>query len=284
MKKDLVVAAIQLTSGPLLQRNLATSRMLIESAVEQGAEVVLLPENFSYFGPPEGKASQIDVIDEDTRRFLHDCARGCNITLIAGGVPSRTAQGRIVNVALVYDSSGLLINSYEKMHVFDAVIAGRSYEESKTTQPGEVLPQSFSLPNGMKAAVAVCYDLRFPELFRCKTTFGCEVYFLGAAFTPTTGAAHWEILLRTRAVENTAYVVAAAQVGQHFSGRVSYGDTIVVNPWGEVVDRLANGEGTVVAEVSARKVLQIRSALPVLDHCRIEPYRSFSKNLVRDAD
>lgn len=276
MKKDLLVAAVQLTSSPVLQRNLDTSRTLIESAVEQGAQVVLLPENFSYFGPPEEKVLHIDLINEDTRRFLHDCARECGVMLIAGGVPSRTVQGKIANVALVYDSSGSIVTSYEKMHVFDAVIAGRSYEESKTTQPGEDSPRSFSLPNGMKAAVAVCYDLRFPELFRGEATFGCDVFFLGAAFTPTTGAAHWEILLRARAIENAAYVVAAAQVGQHFSGRVSYGDTVIVNPWGEVVERLANGEGSVLAELSAQKILQVRSALPVLEHCRIEPYRSLS--------
>lgn len=276
MRKDLLVAAVQLTSSPVLQRNLDTSRTLIESAVEQGAQVVLLPENFSFFGPPEMKVSQIDLIDEDTRRFLHDCACECGVMLIAGGVPGRTPQGRIANVALVYNSTGLLVASYEKMHVFDAVIAGKCYEESKTTQPGEVPPQSFALPNGMKAAVAICYDLRFPELFRSETTFGCDVFFVGAAFTPTTGAAHWEILLRARAIENAAYVVAAAQVGQHFSGRVSYGDTLIINPWGEVVERLANGEGTVLAELSPQKVLQVRSALPVLEHCRIEPYRSFS--------
>lgn len=266
------VAAVQMASGPNVTANLYEAERLITKAAEADARLVVLPENFAIMGMQE--TDKVAVREPEGRgpiqAFLAEQARRHGVWLVGGTIPlEASVPGKVRAACLVYDSSGERVARYDKMHLFDVRIteSAESYTESRTIEPGERLAV-IETPFG-RLGLAVCYDLRFPELFRGLFARGMEILALPAAFTAITGRAHWEVLVRARAIENFCYVVASAQGGYHFNGRETHGDSMIVEPWGGVLDRLPRGSGVVLGEVNLERVRDIRRNFPVAEHRRL---------------
>jgi len=264
-----VFAAVQMTSGPDVAANLATVGPLIDQAAARGAAVVLLPENFNFIGRRDiDKRDVAEVLgDGPTQAFLAAAAQRHGITIIGGTQPLRSdaADGRVTNSTLVYDPSGTCVARYDKIHLFDVDVPGKpgeTYRESSHVAPGSAVV-TVDTPLG-RVGLSVCYDMRFPELYRRLVSAGAEILVMPAAFTVPTGRAHWETLLRARAIENLSYVFAAAQSGVHPNGRETYGDTIAIDPWGRVLKRLPRGNGVVTAAVDLAELRRIRAEFPAL--------------------
>ena len=274
MSSSETVAAIQMVSGADVEANLRTARGLLSECAAAGVSVAVLPENFAFMGRHD--AERLAVAEEPgdgpVQAFLSRHSRELGLCVVGGTVPLRVAgeERRVASACLVYDGLGGLAARYDKIHLFDVTIPGRSqerYRESDSTLPGERLVVLGS-PAG-RLGLAVCYDVRFPELFRgLVAEGGAEIVALPAAFTAPTGRAHWEVLVRARAIENQCYVVAAAQGGRHDNGRETWGDSIIVDPWGRILDRLARGLGIVTAEIELHTQRDVRREFPVLDHRR----------------
>jgi len=262
------IAAAQMVSGPDVEPNLAAADRLIEGAAAAGARLVALPENFYIIGRHE--ADKVKVREQDgsgvIQDFLSAAAKTHSIWVLAGTVPIATADPRRIRSAcLLYDDAGRRVARYDKMHVFRYESGAESYDEARTVEPGDA-PVAVASPFG-RLALSVCYDVRFPEFYRRLAPF--DLMFVPSAFTVPTGAAHWETLMRARAIENLAYVVAPAQGGRHASGRVTYGHTMIVDPWGEVLGERAEGEGLVLAEIDPARIKKLRDELPALSNRRI---------------
>jgi nitrilase len=264
-----IFAAVQMTSGPDVAANLATAAPLIAKAAEQGAAVVLLPENFNFIGQRDiDKREVAEAIGQGpTQDFLAAAAERHRVTLIAGTMPVRgdASDGRVTNSTLVYDRNGQRVARYDKIHLFDVDVPGKpgeTYRESSHVAPGQDVV-TVDTPVG-RVGLSVCYDMRFPELYRRLVTAGAEILVMPAAFTVPTGRAHWETLLRARAIENLSYVFAAAQSGIHPNGRETYGDTIAIDPWGRVLQRLPRGSGVITASVDLAELRRIRAEFPAL--------------------
>ena len=262
------VAAIQMVSAAEVAANLAAAERLIAEAAAQGARLAALPENFYLIGRHEG--DKVKVRERDgggpIQEFLAAAARRHGLWLLGGTVPLECADaGRILSASLLYDDAGRRVARYDKMHVFRYESGQESYDEARTVEPGEA-PLAVDSPIG-RLALSVCYDVRFPEFYRRLAPF--DVMFVPSAFTVPTGAAHWETLLRARAIENLAYVVAPAQGGRHASGRVTYGHTMIIDPWGKVLGERAEGEGLVLAEVDSALIHKVRSELPALHNRKL---------------
>lgn len=265
------VACVQMTSGTDVAANLSAAKLLIQQAVDQGAGLILLPENFALMGQ--------DVMDKIKHRetfqqgpiqdFLKELAYIHRVWIVGGTIPIATKdQQKIRAACLVYNDQGKCVARYDKMHLFDVKVNEESHHESKTIEHGEdtaVLETPFG-----KLGLAICYDVRFPEMFRSMHNKGVEIIALPSAFTYATGAAHWEILVRARAIENLSYVIAAAQTGTHENGRKTYGHSMIVNPWGEVKAFLSQGTGVIVAEIRLDYLRQVRKEFPALSHRRID--------------
>ena len=259
------VAAIQMASGPNVAGNLNEARRLIAEAAEQGARLVVLPEFFAIMGMSE--QDKIDAREQPgqgmIQSFLSETARRHRIWLVGGSIPlAASAPGKVLNSCLVFDEQGEQVARYDKIHLFSLELGNEHYDEAKTIEPGNqvvVLDSPFG-----RIGLAVCYDLRFPELFRAMKEV--DIIVLPSAFTETTGKMHWEVLVRARAVENLAYVIAAAQGGYHVSGRETHGNSMIVGPWGRVLDRLPRGSGVVIAEVNSSYQASLRASLPALAH------------------
>ncbi|HLS81072.1 MAG TPA: carbon-nitrogen hydrolase family protein [Steroidobacter sp.] len=271
-------AAVQMTSGADVQANLACSRELLEQARDRGAALAVLPENFALMGRRE--AQKLAVAERPgegpIQDFLSGCARELGLWIVAGTIPLRLEgqSQRVAAASVLYDDQGRCVARYDKIHLFDVDVPGREerYRESATTAPG-VRPVVAWTPFG-PLGMAVCYDVRFPELFRLLAAEGAEILTIPSAFTAATGRAHWELLVRARAVENLAYVVAPAQSGIHENGRETWGCSMIVNPWGEVLDCVRQpGAGLAVAEIDRTLLQDLRERFPVLSHrrFRIEP-------------
>lgn len=263
------VAAIQMVSAAEVAANLAAAERLIAESAAQGARLAALPENFYLIGRHEGdkvKARERDG-NGPIQDFLAETARRHGLWLLAGTVPLETADaGRILSASLLYDDAGRRVARYDKMHLFRFDGAGNErYDEARTLEPGAA-PLAVSSPFG-RLALSICYDVRFPELYRSLGEF--DLMFVPSAFTVPTGRAHWEILLRARAVENQAYVIAPAQGGLHESGRRTYGHTMIVDPWGEVLAERPEGEGVVLADIDSGRLREVRTALPALVNRRL---------------
>ena len=259
------VAAIQMASGPNVAGNLSEARRLIAKAAEQGARLVVLPEFFAIMGMND--QDKIKVREQlgqgPIQSFLSETARQYNVWLVGGSIPlTASVPDKVLNSCLVFDEQGKQVARYDKIHLFNLELGNERYDEAKTIEPGNQVVVVDS-PFG-RIGLAVCYDLRFPELFRAMKQV--DIIVLPAAFTETTGKMHWEVLVRARAVENLAYVVAAAQGGYHVNGRETHGNSMVVNPWGGVLDRLPRGSGVVVAEVNPSYQASLRASLPALGH------------------
>jgi deaminated glutathione amidase len=257
------VAAVQMVSAPELGMNLESAARLIGAAAGAGARLVALPENFYIIGRHESDKVKLREPDGKgpIQDFLADAARRHRVWLVGGTAPIETDDAnRILSACLLFDDSGRRIARYDKMHLFRFDGTDERHDEARTLQPG-LRAAAAESPFG-RLALSICYDVRFPELYRSLGEF--DVMFVPSAFTVPTGRAHWELLLRARAVENQAYVVAPAQGGLHASGRRTYGHTMIVDPWGEVLAVRPEGEGFVLAEIDSDRIRQVRAALPAL--------------------
>jgi deaminated glutathione amidase len=267
------VAAIQMTSGHVLADNLAAAGRLLREAKDVGAEIACLPENFAYIGLKD--ADKLAVAEAPgqgpIQEFLVATARSLGIWILAGTFPMRGEDSRrVLNASLLFDAAGKLTARYDKIHLFDVSVPGRNedYRESANVAPGSLAVVA-DTPAG-KLGMSVCYDMRFPELYRDLVGRGAVWLAMPAAFTVPTGQAHWETLLRARAIENLCYVVAPAQWGTHPSGRQTYGDMMIVDYWGKILTRLGSGVGVVVAEFDLVKQAQTRRDFPALDNRRFD--------------
>ncbi|HWH42078.1 MAG TPA: carbon-nitrogen hydrolase family protein [Usitatibacter sp.] len=259
------VAAIQMASGPHVAANLQEAERLIALAAATGARIVALPEYFAILGMKE--TDKVAVREPDGRGpiqdFLAAQARRHRVWIVGGSVPLESAiEGKVRNSCLVYDQDGERVARYDKIHLFGFEMGQERYSEERTIEPGSrvcVVDSPFG-----RIGISVCYDLRFPELYRAMGEV--DLIMVPSAFTETTGKAHWETLVRARAIENLAYVVAPAQGGYHVNGRETHGHTMIVDPWGVVLDRLPRGSGVVVAGVNPTYQAKIRKSLPALAH------------------
>ncbi|MEW6562054.1 MAG: carbon-nitrogen hydrolase family protein [Pseudomonadota bacterium] len=263
--KAFKVAAIQMASGPNVEGNLSEARRLIEKAATQGARLIVLPEYFPIMGMAE--TDKVGVREEQgsgpIQEFLSQMARKHKVWLVGGSIPlSADDPAKVRNSCLVFDETGERVARYDKIHLFNLELGNEHYHEARTIEPGNKVVVVDS-PFG-RIGLAVCYDLRFPELFRAMKDV--NILVLPAAFTETTGKMHWEVLVRARAIENLCYVVASAQGGYHVNGRETYGHSMVVDPWGRVLDQLSRGSGVVLAEVNLSYQTSLRSSLPALSH------------------
>ncbi len=267
------VAAIQMASSPSVSANLLTARRLIQEAVEEsGANLVVLPENFAFMGQED--RDLLDLREDEGRGplqdFLVEMAARHRIWLVGGTLPlTATNPERVRATCLVYNDRGERVARYDKIHLFDVNLleTGERYEESATIEPGNtsvVLDTPFG-----RLGLAVCYDLRFPELFREMLDAGMEIMALPASFTAITGKAHWEVLVRARAIENLCYVVAAAQGGYHRNGRKTHGHSMVVDPWGTVLAQVPRGAGHVCCPLDVEFLSSVRRNFPAIDHRRL---------------
>lgn len=263
------VAALQMTSGMDVAENLSTAARLLESVAARGSRLAVLPENFAFMGRDE--AAKRSIAESPGEGPVQDALAGLaarlGLTIVAGTLPLRVpGEDRCAAASLVFGPDGGLQARYDKIHLFDVDLPGRDepYRESVGTVPGRdvVVTEVEGLPVGL----SVCYDVRFPELYRRMAKAGARVFVVPAAFTVPTGEAHWDLLLRARAVENLAFVVAAAQCGAHQNGRRTWGHSLVVDCWGEVLGRLADGEGAIVVDIDATRQDDVRSRFPSLSH------------------
>ena len=267
-----IVAAIQMTSNHIVADNLAAAGELLREAKDLGADIACLPENFSFIGLRDADKLQVAEADGEgaVQSFLSDTARKLKMWILGGTILIRgDSDGRVANSSLLIDASGKRVARYDKIHLFDVAIPGRDeqYRESKHVAPGRA-PVIADTPVG-RLGLSVCYDMRFPELYRELVLRGAEWLAMPAAFTVPTGRAHWETLLRARAIENLCYVVAPAQTGTHSSGRETYGDSLIVDYWGQVLSRLAKGTGVITAEIDLGKQAETRARFPALDNRRL---------------
>jgi nitrilase len=268
------VAAIQMTSGHEIEANLEAAERHLSAAAAQGALLAALPENFAFMGRNSGDKRAIAEPDGAGRiqNFLADTARRLNIWIVGGTVPLRQSSegqsddGRVAAACLVYKSDGQRAARYDKIHLFDVDVPGstESHRESAHTVPGRE-PRVVDTPIG-KLGLAVCYDMRFPELFRVLSRQGAEMFVVPSAFTVPTGRAHWESLLRARAIENLCGLIAPAQWGRHPNGRETYGDSMIIDHWGKVLARMPEGTGCVVADIDPAGRTDARSRFPSLEH------------------
>ncbi len=264
-----IVAALQMTSGHIVAANLAAAGALLREAKEAGADVACLPENFSFIGLRDADKLQVAEADGEgpVQAFLSDTARQLNMWILGGTIVIRgDSERRVANASLLIDAAGKRVARYDKIHLFDVTIPGRDeqYRESTHVTPGRDLVIA-DTPVG-RLGLSVCYDMRFPELYRELVLQGAEWLAMPAAFTVPTGLAHWETLLRARAIENLCYVVAPAQSGTHTSGRETYGDSLIVDYWGQVLARKPSGSGVITAELDLAKQAETRARFPALEN------------------
>ncbi len=262
------IAAIQMVSGPEVDRNLAEADRLIGEAAAAGARLAVLPEYFPLITGDE--TAKVRIREQEgagpLQDFLRDAARRHKLWLIGGSCPmAADSPDKVKNSTLVFDDDGRRVARYDKVHLFGFRKGEECYDESATIEAGNEVV-AFEAPCG-QVGLSICYDLRFPELFRAMGEV--DLIVLPAAFTYTTGQAHWEILLRARAIENQCYVLASAQGGRHPSGRRTWGDSMIIDPWGEVLARLPEGPGVVVADLDPARIADVRASLPALRHRKI---------------
>lgn len=263
------VAAVQMTSGPDKGRNVEIAGHWIRKAAEEGAQLVALPENFSWMGTDAERPGAAEALNGPTLRHFSALARELSVGLLAGSIVEAGApDGRFYNCSVLFDERGERIAVYRKIHLFDVEVGdGAVYQESKSIAPGSEIVVGEVL--GVKVGLSICYDVRFPELYRRLVSKGATLLTVPSAFTSTTGKDHWEVLLRSRAIENQSYVLAPAQVGRHSEKRVTYGHSMVVDPWGLVIAQASDGEGLAIAEVRSEVLANVRQKIPALGHRRL---------------
>jgi nitrilase len=272
-------AVIQMVSTSRVDANLQRAAALLEHAAAHGAQLAVLPEYFCLMGSDDQAkvAARESLGDGPIQQFLAATARRLGLWIAGGSVPLACPDpARVFNTTLVFDPQGRNVARYDKIHLFAFDRGAEHYAEAHSIVAGDE-PVAFTLPDaqatdgaGWRIGLSICYDLRFPELYRALSApQPCDALLVPAAFTHTTGKAHWEVLLRARAIENQCYVLASAQGGRHDNGRRTFGHSMIVDPWGEVLDVLPEGEGVVCAELSAPRITEVRSQLPALRHRKL---------------
>ncbi|MDJ1174400.1 carbon-nitrogen hydrolase family protein [Roseofilum capinflatum] len=265
--KPYLAAAIQMTSEPDLENNLSQAEDLIDLAKRQGAELIGLPENFSFMGIEAEKVAQAGAIAEQTEKFLKTMAQRFQVTLLGGGFPIPVSSDKVHNTALLIDPNGEELARYQKVHLFDVNVPdGNTYQESLTVQAGTQLPPIYESEHLGCLGLSVCYDVRFPELYRSLSQRGAEVLFVPAAFTAYTGKDHWQVLLQARAIENTCYCIAPAQTGCHYARRKTHGHAMIIDPWGIILSDAGEEPGVAIAEIHPDRLEQVRRQMPSLHH------------------
>lgn len=267
-----ICAAVQMASSPNVEANLIEAERWVEKAAQLGASLVVLPENFALMGMAE--TDKLNVAEDEGKgpiqAFLSATAEKYQVWIVGGTIPLRgNTEGRVRAACLIFDDTGDRAGRYDKIHLFDVDVpgTGEQYRESSTIEPGDralVLDTPFG-----RLGVAICYDLRFPELFRQMADKGMEVLATPSAFTARTGAAHWDLLTRARAVENQCYVIASDQGGFHVNGRETYGHSMIVDPWGKIVSIQPTGAGVVTAAIDLDQLAKVRASFPALKHRRL---------------
>lgn len=262
------VAVVQMVSGPAPAPNLTVAGRLLAEAAAAGARLAVLPEYFPFIDAPE--AARLAAREAEgggpIQDFLAETARRHGIWLVGGSIPLAADDPRkLRNSSLVFDDQGRRVARYDKIHLFGFQKGDEHYDEAAFIEPGERVV-AVDTPFG-RIGLAICYDLRFPELFRAMGQV--DIIALPAAFTETTGRAHWELLLRARAVENQCYLLAAAQGGQHPTGRCTHGHSMIIDPWGQVLARLETGEGLAIADLDPHRIAEVRASLPALKHRKL---------------
>lgn len=268
MHNQLTISAVQMVSTPDPVINMQHAALRIREAADAGATMVLLPEYWSVLGlrDTDKLAFAENAGAGPLQDFMAGMAQECGVWLIGGTIPLNSGEpGKVFNTTLAYDANGSQLGRYDKIHLFGFTRGEESYDESRTIVAGNDVVV-LETPLG-RVGLSICYDLRFPELYRAMGQ--CQLIVMPAAFTYTTGRAHWEILLRARAIENQCYVLAAAQGGQHQNGRRTWGHSMVIDPWGEILSQLPEGEGVVSAEIDAAHLDSVRASLPALSHRKL---------------
>lgn len=270
------IAACQMNSGHDKDANLATAERLIDEAASLGAQMVGLPEMFNWLANDDEMLGGAEPVPGPTSKFLAGKARQHGIHIHGGSIPVQVAgQEKLLNTTLIFDPEGEIIAEYSKIHLFDIHVAGQeSYKESTLVEPGGDMV-TFETEHG-NFGLTICYDIRFPELYRALTLNGAQVIFQPAAFTLYTGKDHWETLIRARAIENQVYMVSPAQFGSFGNGRHCFGDTMIVDPWGTVVARAPERECVVFADIDYANLDKVRAGLPSLQHRRPDIYERVS--------
>lgn len=263
------IAALQTVATPSVERNLATARRLIAEAAQGGAELVALPEYFCFMG--HGDHAKLELAeapgDGPIQAMLADAAKQHGVWVIGGTLPIRTGDPKLAfNASCVFSPQGELVARYDKLHLFRYANGKEDFDERRVLQAG-TQPVACSV-GPLRVGLSICYDLRFPELYRSLMSPPCDLIAVPAAFTYTTGSAHWEVLLRARAIENQCYVIAPAQGGVHENGRRTFGHSLIVDPWGTVLAVREEGEGVVMAELDTARIAEVRAQLPALTHRR----------------
>ena len=265
------IGLVQINSQEDRQRNVARAVELIGQAAAQGAQLVALPEYTTFLGRSEVQPQHVEAIDGETAQALSSAAKRHNVWIHGGSMIERSGQPhKNYNTSLVFNPNGERVAMYRKIHLFDVDIAPGSYRESDSLIPGEDIVTTDI--NGVRLGLTICFDVRFPELYRALALAGAKIIAVPAAFTAFTGKDHWEVLLRARAIENQCYIIAPAQWGEHPVGRMCYGRSMIINPWGTVIAQAADGEGVVVANLDMADLERIRTAVPSLANRRPSVY------------
>lgn len=262
------IAALQMVSGPRVTDNLVVAGRLVEDAVAQGAQLVVLPEYFPVIGAVDAdRVRAREAFGQGPiQDWLAQTAQRHGIWLFAGSIPlTASAPDKMRNSSLVFNPQGECVARYDKIHLFGFRKGDEAYDEAAFIEAGDT-PVAVTTPFG-RVALSICYDLRFPELYR--SLGAVDLILMPAAFTETTGRAHWEILLRARAIENQCYLLAVGQGGRHESGRETHGNSMIVDPWGEILDRKLKGPGVVIADLDHQRIAEVRESLPALAHRKL---------------
>ena len=266
------VASIQLSSGPNIQANLLEVEKYLEQISKTDSKLVVLPENFALM--PENDSEFLTHAESEgsgpIQDFISGKAKAHKVWIIAGTIPVKTDNPKkVTSTTFVYNDEGEVVCRYDKVHLFDVELpnSDESYNESEVFQNGKDL-KVLETPIGV-VGLAICYDLRFPELFRLQESSNVEILVIPSAFTEQTGKVHWETLVKARAIENLCYVVTSCQDGYHISGRQTHGNSMIVNPWGQILSRLESGSGFIESEINMKKLNSIREKFPVLDHINL---------------
>jgi deaminated glutathione amidase len=269
MAQPILAAALQMTSTAEVERNLVTAERLVEAAAARGAQLVGLPENFAFLRSEGQPVPEAQGLDGPWVRRMADLARRHRLTLLLGSLPERVeGDTRVCNTSVLLGPDGATLASYRKIHLFDIDLPGLEHlKESRAVKPGETVVVA-DTPVG-RIGLSICYDIRFPELYRRLARDGARILAVPSAFTDRTGKDHWEVLLRARAIENLAFVFAPAQAGHHGKGRASHGHAMVVDPWGTILAQVADGEGIALAELDFDRQDRLRRELPALGHVRL---------------
>jgi len=271
MSHDIQVSCIQMCSSHELKNNLAKVDKFLKEIAKNGSKVAILPENFSFISQNNVELHEKDEKLHLTLQFLSQKAKQYQLWIIAGSlaVPCQD-NAKSFNRCAVFAPDGAQCASYDKMHLFDVDLKTEQWQESKSIEAGDK-PVAIALNEHWKAGLSICYDIRFPELYRYYSSHGCNILTVAAAFTVPTGKAHWHTLLRARAIENQCYVLASAQCGYHSDGRETYGHSMIIDPWGKIIAELAKGEGIITAKLDHSILQKVRTSLPALQSIRTYP-------------